>query len=138
MDYWKAWIAGWPALGLIVSAGCNGAGLVPVKGNVKLDGRPLAGVHVIFFPEGASVNDPTMFSGLTDESGHYVMHSRGGGPEGVAPGKYRVTLTTAVAGPTDTETTPLPPERVPPKFRNTEFEVPAGGTTEANFELKSR
>ena len=133
---WKACIVGW--LAMAVAAGCTGGGLVPVEGTVTLDQKPLAGVHVIFFPVGADVNDPTMFSGLTDESGHYVMHSRGGGPEGVAPGNYRVALTTAVAGPTDTETTPLPPERVPAKYRNSEFEVPEGGTTEADFDLKTR
>jgi hypothetical protein len=140
MNNYKAWLARWLALGFVIFAGCSERGLAPVEGRVTLDDKPLGGVHVIFFPVGASVNDPTMFSGLTDESGRYVMHGRGGGPEGVMPGNYRVTLTTAVAGPTDDETTPLPPERVPLRYRNNslEYEVPEGGTKEANFDLKSR
>jgi hypothetical protein len=134
----KTYLKIWPALTLAVIAGCDARGWVPAEGKVTLDGTPLAGVHVLFFPVGAGVNDPTMFSGLTDATGHYVLRGQGGGPEGIAPGKYRVSLTTAVAGPNDDETTPLPPERVPAKHRNQEFDVPEGGTKDANFDLKTR
>jgi hypothetical protein len=119
-------------------AGCGGVEREPVEGKITLDGRPLADVHVMFYPQGASATDPTMFFGLTDQQGNFVMRAQADGPEGVPPGRYRVTLTTAVAKQDADETTPLPPERVPAKHRDQEFEVPNGGTTEANFELKSR
>jgi hypothetical protein len=123
--------------GFALAAGC-GSGGNPVEGKVTLDGAPLSGVHVAFFPAGASVNDPTLFRGVTDESGHFALRNPIENSAGAPQGKYRVSLTTAVAGPNDDETTPLPPERVPAKYRTQEFEVPAGGTTEANFELTSR
>jgi hypothetical protein len=126
-------------LGFALAAGfgCQQGGN-PVEGKVTLDGAPLSGVHVAFFPAGASVNDPTLFRGVTDENGQYALRNPIENTTGALPGKYRVSLTTAVAGPDDDETTPLPPERVPAKYRTQEYEVPAGGTTEANFELKSR
>jgi hypothetical protein len=140
METVKTWLTIWLALAGVAFAGCDARGLVPAEGKVTLDGQPLAGVHVIFFPVGASVNDPTMFSGLTDANGHYVLRGQGGGPEGIAPGSYRVSLTTAVAGPNDDETTPLPQERVPAKYRDgkLQFDVPEGGAKDANFDLKSR
>lgn len=122
---------------LAASSGCQGGGN-PVEGKVTLDGQPLGGVHVAFFPAGASVNDPTLFRGVTDENGQYALRNPIENSTGAPAGKYRVSLTTAVAGPNDDETTPLPPERVPAKYRTQEYEVPAGGTPEANFELKSR
>jgi hypothetical protein len=119
-------------------AGCEGGvKREPVKGKVTLEGRPLAEVHVIFYPADAGTTQTTRYTGLTDDKGQFVMRDADRS-EGVPAGKYRVTLTTAVAKPTDTETTPLPPERVPAEHRNQQFEVPAGGTSEANFELKSR
>jgi hypothetical protein len=126
-------------LGFTLAAGfgCQGGGN-PVEGKVTLDGQPLSGVHVAFFPAGASVNDPTLFRGVTDENGSYLLVNPINNESGAPAGKYRVSLTTAVPGPNDDETTPLPPERVPAKHRDQQFEVPNGGTTEANFELKSR
>jgi hypothetical protein len=124
---------------LSACAGCNGGtDTQPVEGKVTLDGRPLEQVHLIFYPVEANPAKPTRFIGLTDAQGHFAMRGDEGKFDGMPAGKYRVTLTTAVAAAGADETTPLPPERVPAKHRNQEFEVPAGGTTEANFELKSR
>jgi len=123
-------------LSFVVSCGCQGGS--SVDGRVTLDGAPLEGVHVAFFPEGASVNDPTLFRGVTDAEGRYVLRNPVENKTGVPAGRYRVSLTTAVAGPNDDETKPLPPERVPAKLRDQKFDVPEGGTKEANFDLKSR
>ena len=123
---------------LLFCAGCGGSKLAAVEGKVTLDGKPLSGVSVTFFPAGASVNDPRLFRGVTDSDGHYVLIDPAKGRGGAEPGKYRVTLTSAVAGPNDIETTPLPPERVPSKYRESSFEVPAGGTRDANFDMKSK
>jgi hypothetical protein len=126
-------------LALGVCVGCNGgADNFSVEGKVTLDGRPLQQVHLIFYPLEADPANPVRFIGLTDANGRFVMRSDEGKSDGMPAGKYRVTLMTAVAGIDADETTPLPAERVPAKYRNQEFDVPAGGTTEANFELKSR
>jgi hypothetical protein len=123
-------------LSLVVSCGCQEG--TSVEGRVTVDGAPLEGVHVAFFPEGRSVNDPTLFRGVTDADGRYTLRNPVENKTGAPAGRYRVSLTTAVAGPNDDETTPLPPERVPAKFRNQKYEVPEGGTNQANFDLKSR
>ncbi|HEY3393455.1 MAG TPA: hypothetical protein VGK58_12160, partial [Lacipirellulaceae bacterium] len=83
---------------------------------------------------------PTRFIGLTDAQGHFAMRSDEGDSDGMPAGKYRVTLTTAVAAAGADETTPVPRERVPAKYRDgsLQFEVPEGGTQDANFDLKSR
>jgi hypothetical protein len=131
----------WLAIGLGVFAGCNGGVHGdPVEGTVTLDGKPLPEVHLIFYPVNNDPANHTRFVGLTDQQGRFAMRSDDGKSEGVPPGKYRVTLTTAVARPTDNESTPLPPERVPANYRNgkQEFDVPQGGNKQANFAMKSR
>lgn len=126
------------ALGIGCSAGCNGGEeTVPVDGTVTLDAQPLPDVYVIFYPANSELTAQKRYTGLTDAQGRFIMRGEAEAG-GVPPGKYQVTLTTAVAKPTDTETTPLPPERVPLKHRKTEFEVPEGGTNEANFDLKTK
>ncbi len=71
---------------------------------------------------------------------------------GAPPGKYRVSLTTAVADPSApvvpqrsssafySDEPPVLPERIPPAYRGGQltFEVPEDGTEEANFDLKSK
>jgi hypothetical protein len=92
----------------------------------------------MFYPQGASPTDQTFYFGSTDQDGKFVLRAGSDAPEGAPPGKYNVTLTTAVAPQNADETTPVPPERVPPKHRNKEFEVPAEGTNDAKFELTTR
>jgi hypothetical protein len=133
--------------------GCGpGEGRVPVSGVVTLDGQPLSGVHVMFDQPELSPNENIGYRGITDESGRYELRPAIADDAGAPPGKYRVSLTTAVADPTAPVVTrrtgsgfysdepPVPPERIPPAYRGGKltFEVPADGTEEANFELKSR
>jgi hypothetical protein len=121
------------------SAGCNrGEKRVSVEGTVTLDGQPLPEAHVMFYPQDASPTDQKLYFGSTDQNGRFVLRSSSDGSEGAPPGRYNVTLTTAVAKQDATETTPLPPERVPPKHQKKEFEVTDEGTKDAKFELTSR
>lgn len=121
-------------------AGCGGESLVPLEGTVTLDGKPMAGVHVLFFPTEAEANDATQYRGITDNQGHYSLERASDDSVGLTPGTYRVSLTTAVIEGFSDELTPTPPERVPRKYRDgtLTFDVPEGGTQEANFEMKSR
>ncbi len=78
---------------LLVFAGCGesqeGPPLVPVKGQVTIDGKPADAVDVTFIPmEGVPGNGG---SGRTDAQGEYTLKTSDGG-EGVPAGKYRVVL----------------------------------------------
>lgn len=135
---WRLWV---PCVAVVLSlAGCGGENLVPVEGSVTLDGNPMAGVHVLYFPTEADANDATQYRGKTDDQGHYSLERASDDGVGLKPGTYRVSLTTAVIEGFSDELTPTPPERVPPKYRDgtLTFEVPEGGTTEADFPMTSR
>lgn len=135
---WREWC--WcVAQGCLISlfVGC-GESPIPIQGTVTLDGQPMAGVQVLFdqpqAPNGKS------FAGKTDDTGRFVLHRVGVDTDELVAGSYRVTLTTAVAARDATEHTPLPPERVPKGYRDgtLEFEVPSGGTDNANFALTTQ
>ena len=80
-----------------VAAGCGGntlsaPGAVPVKGQVQVKGKPLAGVLVTFHPKfniGAVKFKP---SGLTDKDGRFTI-STAAPYDGAPPGEYTVTFT---------------------------------------------
>jgi hypothetical protein len=127
-----------PALTVLLVAGCSaGKPGVPVEGMVTLDGQPMANVQVLFDqPETKSSN---AYLGKTDEQGRYALKPVGRDQSGAAPGSYRVSLTTAFLEAGARDDTPLPPERIPPKYRDgkLKYDVPENGTNEANFELKA-
>jgi hypothetical protein len=128
--------------------------LADVSGIVTLDGQPMSGVHVLFDQPELGPRENKGYTGRTDDSGRYSLKPMLGEGSGVPPGKYRVSLTTAVVDPSAPapkpapgqttifypESPPPPPERVPPAYRGGKlsFTVPGDGTDQANFELKSR
>lgn len=117
--------------------GCGGTnGVVPVEGTVTLDGKPFGNVQVLFYLPGKGPE--TNFSAITDTEGRFTLASLRGKQPGVTPAAYSVSLTTAHWAPEATETDPPPRELVPPRMREHKFEVVAGGTKEANFELASK
>lgn len=70
--------------------GCDQqSGLVPATGKVLVDGEPAAGANVLFFPQ--SSESSNVASGATDANGQYSLISNL--EPGVAPGKYKVTVT---------------------------------------------
>ena len=80
----------WAGLLLVALAGCGGsAGRVAVTGTVTLDGRPLPGAVVTFYPEGETGG--LGGSGRTGPDGRYALTAARGGP-GVLPGEYRVVV----------------------------------------------
>jgi len=80
------------AIALItVCLGCDGSVSV-VKGEVLLDGEPLAGATVNFVPDGSG--QPAIAT--TDEQGHFKLVTQAKG--GVAAGNYRVVLTKVTGG----------------------------------------
>jgi hypothetical protein len=122
--------------------GCGGGNSSEgVAGKVALDGAPLAGARVVLVPKDRTA--PGMKSGPfmaeTDAQGAFALMPITGDADGAPPGAYTLTITTAWTKDTS-EGAVLPPEKVPPPHSTTgvDFEVPAGGTADANFELKSK
>jgi len=117
--------------------GCGGgSGLVPVLGQVTLDGKPLENVKVLFYVPGGGPE--TNYTAITDAEGKFSLTILEENQLGVAPGKYSVNLTTEHWAADALETDPPPRERVPRSQREHQFEVSDEGTEEANFELKSK
>lgn len=93
-------------LWVICLAGCSGSDqpeLGQVRGQITLDGKPLAGASVRFAPMGEARGS----RGLTDEQGNYELaYLRD--IQGAALGKHKVTITTA--------TEDQPAERLPARY----------------------
>jgi hypothetical protein len=124
----------------IALAGCGGGGLETVSGKVTLDGAPLAGARVTLAPQNVG-NDPKKnlpLVGATDDLGMFTIGPIGDPGGGAPAGLYRLAITTAHT--TDTrDNAVLPPERVPAPYPSgVDFDVPAGGTDAANFDLTSK
>jgi hypothetical protein len=137
----------WPFLlaVLLLSGGCGKPyQLAPVAGKVTLDGQPLTGAWVHFAPMATERNiapGPTSH-GQTDAEGRFTLRVS---PEeaGAVVGKNRVFITTLQEGKSDQPDAGVkaPRDRVPRKYNQETtlvFEVPAGGTDQANFALTSR
>jgi hypothetical protein len=133
---------------LLVSLfGCKPYQVAQVAGKVTLDGKPLAKASITFAPMASKGNPapgPTA-TGLTDADGRYQLIFDKNTP-GAVVGKCRVYITSVVGDGTVEERDGGPPvkrvkDRVPAKYNlNTEltYDVPAGGSDRANFELTSR
>ncbi len=84
---------------LLVSVGCSEAGPeLPVNGTVYLDDQPLDGAAVTFFPLDASGSMGGM--GQTGTDGKFVILGSDG-QNGLAPGRYKVTVAKMAGGVTD-------------------------------------
>ncbi len=131
-------------LALPLAFGCGGGSkTAPVSGRVTLDNKPLRKAKVNFQPiarEGD--NNPGGGSyAETDADGRFTLKTVFGEQDGAVAGTHRVEISAF-----DREVDPANDRDrtrnlVPPEYnRDTtlRFEVPRGGTREANFDLKSR
>ena len=130
---------------LLILAGCGGDSyqLVPISGQVRLDGQPLGQCQIRFQPlagaEGIAPG-PGSFA-ETDEQGRFTLRAINPTRPGAVVGKHRVWLGTAK--PADlmaSESGRMTAEKVPVKYRNGQiaFDVLPEGTDQANFDLSSR
>ncbi|HJZ90964.1 MAG TPA: hypothetical protein VKE40_08830 [Gemmataceae bacterium] len=138
-------------LAVLFLAGCSGGKkIVPVSGVVKLNGQPYPNAIVTFQPLG-SEKEPNVgrgSSGKTDDNGHYTLVYDGEKP-GALVGKHRVRICTdlgsgGAAKDERSESDPnwRPGRRIEPipsewhDLSTKEFEVPAKGTDQANFNIE--
>lgn len=141
---------------VVLIVGCDtGPHLAPVKGTITMDGKPLVGAGVSFYPETAqpaALAPPSI--GKTNENGEYTLATIEGKP-GAVVGKHRVSLTQMLPDTGDDpggdapakviKRAPVPGaliDRIPAKYQGNKSElscdVPSRGRTDANFDLKSK
>ena len=141
---------------LLQAAGCDGGGpkYAPTSGVITLDGKPYPDAVISFQPHGTAGNpNPGRgSSAYTDETGRFVLQTDDGN-EGAAVGKHLVRIMTKgtdvvpnydpdvgspdqAAAPPKKRFDPIPPEWSTNSTK--EFEVPPGGTDQANFDIVTR
>jgi hypothetical protein len=139
-----------PAVGLLLAglAGCgDGPKYVPVSGVVTLNGKPYPHAAVTLQPMGTKENpNPGRgSSAYTDENGRFVLKTDDG-HAGAVPGKHRVRIMTRFDVLTggkqvkEGEKVKTMKEPIPREWfdeSKKEFEVPAGGTDQANFSIEN-
>lgn len=154
---------------VVIMAATTGCGrgkfaTVPVSGQVKLDGEPVARITLLFSPvrQGDSREAGPSSMATTDGEGRYqLVVARQGGGKGAVPGKHLVGFSgledydqllkesgenkstqapTMVEAPRHVMPSDLPSVRIPMKYalRPLEFVVPPQGTSVADFDLTSR
>jgi hypothetical protein len=136
---------------ILLLAGCGGRpyGVAKVSGRVTLDNKPLAKASITFVPQATKENQapgPTA-AAFTDADGRYSLGIDSETPGSVV-GRCRIFITTLIGDgkaqdPNDDRPGPpvRPKDRVPEKYNmktTLTFDVPAGGTDQANFDLSSR
>lgn len=120
----------------LVGCGSSGPELATVQGNVKLDGKPIAGARVIFHPESGRVA-----AARTDDNGDYELHFSYG-RDGALIGKHLIRITTFAEATAyqGMEPSPEAPEVFPAKF-NTDSELKreiVDGSNQIDFDLQSK
>jgi hypothetical protein len=86
-----------------IGTSCSGTPtMIPVKGQVMIDHKPMADVIVYFWPV---VSTPETFGyrhsmGVTDGDGHFSLKCSRDGLNGIEGGDYYVTFSKAVDPPT--------------------------------------
>jgi hypothetical protein len=133
-------------IGLAPLVGCGGSSpyeLAPVSGVVTLDGEAVPYTRVTFQPR--STGDPTQAGPSSvaecDDAGRFVLKTIPG-DDGAVVGTHTVRISSL--GPPrdlsgDTNVGPPPVDAFPAEYNTNStltFDVPEGGTTEANFALK--
>jgi hypothetical protein len=126
---------------LIAGCGRGGHRVAPVSGRVTLNGKPMDKINVTFQPLAAAGNsgDAGWGSyGVTDGNGCFQLKTVDG-KAGAVVGKQAVYLTVPDTRPTvgDVAIGPPPVSPFPPKASDGSFtfDVPAGGSDQANFDF---
>jgi len=126
-------------LALLLVAGCGGQKPVPVSGKVTLNEQPLEGAIVTFIPEnGASNAELPGATGRTGADGTFEMKvADKENASGAHIGSYVVRIRIPEEdipedAPAAAKAVKLPKNAADGSMK---FEVPAGGSSEANFAL---
>jgi hypothetical protein len=127
-----------------VAGGCRQSefAAVPVSGRVTLNRKPLAGVHVGFQPSGGNSGSGKVgvgSVGITDAEGRFQLKMIESNEPGAVVGRHVVRLTAKELRESHAgDAAPVLKNPLPPQSQDgsMNFEVPPGGTDQANFDLK--
>jgi len=126
-------------LACCLSAGCGSSKVAPVSGRILLNGKPLAKASVTFAPIGGKDKEPGPSSAaITDADGRYTLKLIGQDGNGAVVGKHKV-MVALLEERAENDDSPIKLKQLPLKYNGQttlEFEVPAGGTEAADFDLK--
>ena len=152
MSWLRRVAGGGLAAGLVVLAGCgDGIRYARVSGVVKLDGKPYPEAVVVFQPVGTKDNpNPGRGSSAnTGPDGRYVLKTETG-QEGAVVGRHLIRIMTRGELATGHDPSVGSDDHTDPKGRKVdpipnewnalstkEFEVSAGGTEAADFDITS-
>ena len=129
---------------LLFVVGC-GDNIVAVSGRVTLGDKPLPNATVVFQPVSEEPNPGPGSRGKTDANGEYKLTLLTKDVPGAIIGKHKVSIT-AYEGDDGTipssgsNNTVFRKLLVAPEYNSKStlfFDVPAGGTTEANFKVEA-
>jgi len=122
--------------------GCaQGTKTVPVSGVVTLDSKPLAEANLTFQPATEGKIAGAGSFAFTDANGAYSLRTADSDQPGAVVGKHRVEIRLVVPSYDGDPAKRPPAKTLPAKYNNQtelQFDVPAGGTDKANFDLKSK
>jgi len=127
---------------IVLTVGCGRHKLVPVSGRVTLNNNPLANAYVSFQPTGSGEREPGPGSyGTTDGDGRFTLQLVGKDQPGAWVGHHRVVISlkdppnpNEVSDSASRDRT----EKLPLRYNRDSkltFDVPAGGSDAANFDL---
>ncbi|MBM4001417.1 MAG: carboxypeptidase regulatory-like domain-containing protein [Planctomycetes bacterium] len=124
-------------------AGCGGDGdvkTVPVSGTIKKNGQPLAGALVTFVPMNTADQLAPSSVGKTDSDGKYALRTVIDDQAGAIVGKHvvRIEMKDYEEDPSDDSEKPHR-DSIPKKYNyesELQFDVPAGGSKNADFDLQ--
>jgi hypothetical protein len=135
----------------LLAGGCSRGPyqVAPVSGRITLNGKPVPSAAVLFqpvAPEG-NINPGPGSTGITDADGRYTLTlTRLDGAKGAVVGKHKVRIAAHDDTPQDpSDDRPRRPKKqlvkIPAKYNQIEalleFDVPAKGTTSADFAMTS-
>ncbi len=125
---------------LFLAAGCGG-NIASVSGRVTVDGEPLRNASVTFTPiaTGTQSAGPGSY-GKTDADGRFTLKRIDTDRPGAVVGKHRVIIASETDVGAESDINVPTKEVIPARYRDGSetFEVPAGGTSQANFEIKTK
>ncbi len=128
-----------------IGCGSSDYDLVPVRGTVTLDGKPIAGARVIFEPRRSgkeALSAGPGSDGITDEDGQYSLLTTVDGARGAVVGQHTVTISTfqAEVDRSRDSSRVIRKEEIPARYFQPgalSYEVPLAGTDSANFTLQT-
>ena len=156
--YRLAFLLGLLVLIIPLAVGCQRLDyqVAPVSGQVTLDGKPLAGVHVLFQPRAKgkqNLSPGPGSTGTTDNEGRFELETLEPTRRGAVVGTHIVRISTRADSMIDpseldnlADMPDLPPVSKPPKVQlppcwtdgSEQFEVPPEGTDQANFHITTQ